>query len=614
MTDGPGVLASLFYRAVTVRQQYLKARLYLALLSLFAVASCFAQEGSQVYISRCLQCHSSTSTTHAPTPEALAQISWQEILKTLETGSMKIQAQNLSQDDRVAVARYLGKEAGTQVLPQITGFCAAGTKPAASKSSWNGWGVDEINTRFQPPAAAGLTAAQVPDLKVKWAFGYPNGRTAYGQPTVVGGRVYTGSNDGTIYAIDAHTGCLYWMFRAKALVRSAVVVGPDKRAYVGDLDANLYALDTETGKLIWQKKADYQAFARITGTPKLYNGRLYVPIASQEENAGANPIYPCCKFRGNLVALEAKTGKEIWRAYTSPEAKPTDIGKNGVQHYGPSGASTWASPTLDLKRKLVYIMTGNGLSDPDIKTADAIVAIDMNTGKTRWSQQANPDMFNWDCGPRGGGGNCPVNHGDDVDFGSSAILFDVGAGKQVLVAGQKSGVVHAFDPDQNGKIVWQTRIGKGSTLGGILWGIAGYKGVAYVPLSDIDRQKPESGGGLFAIDAATGKVLWTTPPPKPACLGKPGCTAAQLAPPSAIEGVVFAGSMDGHLRAWEMAAGKIIWDFDATPQFPTTNGIKANGGSFSGTGPTIADGMLYVNSGYGGQGMAGNVLLAFSVQ
>lgn len=599
---------------MTVRQQYLKARLYLALLSLFAVASCFAQEGSQVYISRCLQCHSSTSTTHAPTPEALAQISWQEILKTLETGSMKIQAQNLSQDDRVAVARYLGKEAGTQVLPQITGFCAAGTKPAASKSSWNGWGVDEINTRFQPPAAAGLTAAQVPDLKVKWAFGYPNGRTAYGQPTVVGGRVYTGSNDGTIYAIDAHTGCLYWMFRAKALVRSAVVVGPDKRAYVGDLDANLCALDTETGKLIWQKKADYQAFARITGTPKLYNGRLYVPIASQEENAGANPIYPCCKFRGNLVALEAKTGKEIWRAYTSPEAKPTDIGKNGVQHYGPSGASTWASPTLDLKRKLVYIMTGNGLSDPDIKTADAIVAIDMNTGKTRWSQQANPDMFNWDCGPRGGGGNCPVNHGDDVDFGSSAILFDVGAGKQVLVAGQKSGVVHAFDPDQNGKIVWQTRIGKGSTLGGILWGIAGYKGVAYVPLSDIDRQKPESGGGLFAIDAATGKVLWTTPPPKPACLGKPGCTAAQLAPPSAIEGVVFAGSMDGHLRAWEMAAGKIIWDFDATPQFPTTNGIKANGGSFSGTGPTIADGMLYVNSGYGGQGMAGNVLLAFSVQ
>jgi polyvinyl alcohol dehydrogenase (cytochrome) len=289
------------------------------------------------------------------------------------------------------------------------------------------------------------------------------------------------------------------------------------------------------------------------------------------------------------------------------------MSKTGVQFYGPSGATTWSSPTLDLKRKAIYIMTGNGYSDPNIKTADAIVAIDMSTGEIRWSQQGSPDMFNWDCGPRGGGGNCPANHGDDVDFGSSAVLFDIGGGKQILVAGQKSGMVHAFDPDQDGKIVWQTRIGKGSTLGGILWGIAGHQGVAYVPLSDIDRQKPDAGGGMFAIDAATGKVLWHTPPPAPACLTKPGCNSAQLAPPSAIEGAVFSGSMDGHLRAYDMTSGKIIWDFDAAQSFPTTNGIPASGGSFSSTGPTIVDGMLYVNSGYGGQGMAGNALLAFSV-
>ncbi len=191
-------------------------------------------------------------------------------------------------------------------------------------------------------------------------------------------------------------------------------------------------------------------------------------------------------------------------------------------------------------------------------------------------------------------------------------MFDIPGGKQVLVAGQKNGIVHAFDPDHDGKIVWQTRIGKGGVLGGILWGISGHNGIAYVPLSDIDRQKPESGGGLFAIDAATGKVLWTAPAPKPPCLGKPGCTAAQMAPPSLIDGLIFAGSMDGHLRGYEMSSGKIVWDFDAAQDFPTTNGIKANGGSFSSTGPTIANGMLYVNSGYGGQGMAGNVLLAFS--
>lgn len=584
------------------------------LLGLLTATLCSAQEGSQVFISTCLQWHSSASTTHAPTPDALAKIPWQDILKTLNTGSMKVQAQSLSRDEKVAVARFLGNDVGIQVLPEVTGFCPAGSKPAAPRGAWNGWGVDEINTRFQPPQAAGFAARDVPSLKVKWAFGYPSGRTAYGQPTVVGGRVYTGSNDGTVYAIDARSGCLYWMYRAKALVRAGAVVGPDRRVYVDDLDANLYALDSETGQLIWQKKLDDQPFARITGTLKLDNGRLYVPIASQEENAGANPIYPCCKFRGNLVALDAKTGTERWRSYTSPEPKPTVVGKNGVQYYGPSGATIWDSATIDVKRRLIYVTTGNGYSDPDIKTADAIVAFDLSTGDLRWSQQATPDMFNWDCGPGGGGGNCPVNHGPDQDFGASAVLLDAGKGKQLLVAGQKSGVVHAFDPDQNGKIVWQTRIGKGGTLGGILWGIAGHNGKAYVPLSDLDRQNPESGGGMYAIDAATGRILWKTPAPKPTCLGTPGCSAAQLAPPSLIEGVVFAGSMDGHVRAYDMASGRIVWDFDAAQTFPTTNGIEAGGGSFSATGPTIADGILYVNSGYAGQGMPGNILLAFSIR
>jgi polyvinyl alcohol dehydrogenase (cytochrome) len=570
-----------------------------------------AQEGSQIFISRCMSCHSPTATTHAPSPDALAQIPWQNVLKTLDSGVMKVEAEALSEGDRIAVARFVGKDVGTQVLPEVTGFCEAGVKPQLDKASWNGWSPDERNTRFQPSAAAGITAPDVPGLKVKWAFGFPNGRTAYGQPTVAGGRVYSGSNDGTIYALDARTGCIYWRYRAKALVRSGVVVGPDKRAYVGDLDANLYALDTETGKLVWQKKVDNQPFARITGTPQLREGRLYVPIASQEENAGANPIYPCCKFRGNLVALDARDGTEIWRTYTTPEPKPTTVGKNGVQFYGPSGATIWSAPTIDFKRGLIYVMTGNGYSDPDIKTADAILALDLKSGKLQWSQQATPDMFNWDCGSRAGGGNCPVNHGPDEDFGSSAVLLDAGAGKQILVAGQKTGVVHAFDPDQNGKIVWQTRVGKGSVLGGVLWGIAGHAGVAYVPVSDMDRRHPESGGGMFALNAS-GKILWHTPAPRPACIGTPGCTAAQMAPPSLIEGVVFAGSMDGHLRAYEMSSGKIMWDFDCTQTFPTTDGIPAHGGSFSSTGPVIANGMLYVNSGYGGQGMGGNVLLAFA--
>lgn len=566
------------------------------------------QEPTRVFMRSCQQCHSPNSGAHAPLPEAMAGIPWENILKSLESGNMKAQGASLTADERRAVARYLGKS-GPVVLPEMSGHCAAGVKPVAG-SQWNGWGVDDWNSRFQPAEAAGIGADNAGKLALKWAFGFPNGTTAFGQPTIVGGRVFTGSNDGTVYALDARSGCIYWMFQAKTLVRSAVVVGPGPRAYVGDLDSNFYSLNADTGQVIWQKQLDDQPFTRITGTPKLHEGRLYVPIASQEENAGASVQYPCCRFRGNVVALDAASGKEIWRSFTTPEAKPTKVGPTGVQYYGPSGATVWSSPTIDSKRKLLYVATGNGYSDPPVKTADAVVAMDLETGAIRWSSQATLDMFNWGCGRGGPTGNCPADAGDDVDFGSSPILMDLGGGKQMLVAGQKSGMVHGFDPDQNGKIVWQTRVGKGGKLGGVLWGMAASGGLVFAPLSDLGSPAP---GGLFALDAATGRIVWNAPPPKGTCAaGQRSCSTAQLAPPTAVPGAVFSGSMDGHLRAYRMTGGEIIWDFDTAHEFPTVNGIAARGGSFSGTGPTVADGMLYVNSGYANTGgLPGNVLLAF---
>jgi polyvinyl alcohol dehydrogenase (cytochrome) len=581
-------------------------------LALLTASVVFAQEGTRVYIAHCQQCHDQNSDAHAPLPEALASKRWEDILKALETGNMRAQGAQLSQEDRIAVSRYLGK-AGPLTLPKMTGYCPAGSKPKASSSSWNGWSTDERNTNYQPEGIGGLTAERLPRLKLKWAFGFPNTVTAYGQPTVVGGRVFTGSNDGTIYALNAQTGCLYWNYQAKAMVRDAVVIGPGSRAYFGDLESNFYALDSETGKLIWQKKLDDQAFTRITGTAKLYNGLLYVPIASQEENAGANPYYSCCTFRGNLIAVKASDGTEVWRTYTTPEAKPTTKSKTGIQFYGPSGATIWASPTLDLKRKLVYVATGNGYSNPDIKTADAIMAMDMETGAIRWSQQASPDMFNWDCGDGGHGGNCPPNAGTDVDFGASPILVDLEGGRQMILAGQKSAVVWGFDPDRQGEIVWQTRIGKGGPGGGIQWGIAYSPAdkLVFAPLADSVRGQPASGGGLFALDPMTGKVIWHAPPPAPSCVGKRGCSSAQRSPPTVIPGAVISPSMDGHIRGFDIKTGKVIWDFDAVRDFRTVNGIAAKGGSFSATGATVVDGFLYVNSGY--SSMPGNVLLAFSV-
>ena len=584
----------------------------LAVLSLAAAALATAQEGTAVFLRACVRCHSPNSDAHAPMPEEMAKIPWQDVLKSLESGTMKAQGAALSADDRRAVARYLGA-AGPTVLPQMTGFCAGGQKPTNSSKSWNGWGVDDANTRFQAAADAGLTADQVPALKLKWAFGMPNGTSAYSQPTVWGGRIFIGSNDGTIYALDAHSGCIYWRYQAKALVRAAAVVGPGPRVYIGDLESNFYALDGDTGKLVWRKKLDDQPYTRITGTAKLHDGRLYVPIASQEENAGSVPQYNCCQFRGNVVALDAKDGKEIWRTYTTPEPKPTKVSKTGVQFYGPSGATIWSSPTIDGKRSLLYVATGNGYSAPEIQTADALIALDLKTGAIRWSKQAMSDMFNWDCGrPGGNGGNCPENPGEDVDFGSSAILVPLANGHDMLVAGQKAGIVYGFDPDRKGEIVWQTRIGKGGKLGGILWGMAAHDGVVFAPLSDFNRAEPAAGGGLFALDAATGKVVWHTPPPAPPCLAQRGCNAAQMAPPSAIPGIVFSPSMDGHIRAFAMAGGKIVWDYDAAHEFTTVNGMPAKGGSFSATGPTVVDGILYTTSGYS-QGMPGNVLLAFSL-
>jgi polyvinyl alcohol dehydrogenase (cytochrome) len=580
-------------------------------LSLALAAVCGAQEGSRVFLSRCQQCHDPNSGTRAPIPAALADMPWQVILASLETGAMKTHGDAISRDERVAVARYLGQEGPVEPI-EMSGYCSADRQPTPTEAAWNGWGADLANTRFQAAESAGLTAADVPKLKLKWAFGFPNTTMAYGQPTIVGGLVYTGSNDGTVYALDAETGCIYWRSQASAMVRSAIVVGPDSRVYFGDLESNFYAVNAKTGEVIWQKKLDDQPFTRITGTAKLHDGKLYVPITSQEENAGRNPKYSCCTFRGNLVVINASDGSEVWRTFTTPEPHPTWQNEDGVQYYGPAGATIWSSPTLDLKRKLVYVSTGNGYSDPNIDTADAVIAMNMDTGAIRWSQQTAPDMFNWNCmGQNSGGGNCPENFGRDVDLGGSPVLADVGGGRQLLFVGQKTAEVHALDPDQDGKIIWTTKFGRGGPGGGIQWGIAVGDGLVFAGLGEARRDEPSQGGGMFAFEPLTGDIAWSTPPPKPSCLGQRGCSVAQKAPPSAISGVVFSGSMDGHLRAYDTSTGEITWDFDAAKDLETVNGVPGKGGSFNATGPAIANGMVYVNS---GSRMPGNVLLAFAVE
>src|ERR1700733_7099446 len=584
---------------------------------LVACSTGLAQDGAEVFRNNCSTCHRSGSPTQAPLPETLRTLPQQGILAALETGKMRSQGSQLNPAQRNAVAKYLGTSENAEVIPP-SATCSASTKPAANAASWNGWGADPGNTRFQTAKAAGLTREDVPKLKLKWAFGFPGVATAFASPSVFAGRVFVGSADGTVYSLNAQTGCIYWTFKAAEGVRTAIIIASNgQAAYFGDLQGNMYAVQATTGALLWKTRVDDHLYAEITGTPKLGDGRLYVPVSGgAEQVAAGNPSYECCTFRGSLVALDAASGKQIWKSYTISEpAKPTGKTAAGVSKSGPSGVALWSSPTLDLRRKAIYVSTGVNYSDPPTPASDAVLAFDMDTGHQLWSRQLlADDVFNFGCNTDKKE-NCPQTIGKDFDIGTPPILRPLAGGRSVLIVGAKSGMLYALDPQNQEKIVWSSRIGAGGPQGGIMWGAAADDRFAYVALSDWDPGKPEAGGGVFGVEIGTGKTVWSTPAPKPACLGTPGCSAAQPSPVSAIPGVVFAGSLDGHLRAYDSAIGGIIWDFDTLPQFPTVNGIQAHGGSINGSGPVIAGVMLFCNSGYARLPvMAGNVLLAFAVE
>ncbi|MDO9713355.1 outer membrane protein assembly factor BamB family protein [Paracraurococcus lichenis] len=504
---------------------------------------------------------------------------------------------------------------------------------------WNGWGVGSTQHRFQPSSMAGLSAEDVPRLKLKWAFGFPDAARAFAQPTVVGGKIFVGSQRGKVYSLNASTGCTHWEFGAGAPVRSAIVVGQYPggwAAYFGDQRANVYAVDTATGKALWQARIEDHPAAIITGSPTLVGTTLFVPVSSYEELTATNPRYACCSFRGSLVALDALTGHLLWKRHTiGAEPKPGVANSSGTQRVGPSGAAIWSAPTFDASKHMVYVTTGDNYSDPPTDTSDAILAFRAETGELAWSRQMTQgDAFNIACNTAAQA-NCPRSKGPDHDFGSSAILVELPSGRRALVGTQKSGVVTALDPDRDGDIIWQTRVGHGGSLGGVQWGAATDQSKLYVAVSDAKLNVVAPGtpgarlsavdpnfallldstvsGGLHALDLAAGDVVWHTS--HPGCHAAPGCSPAQSAAVTAIPGVVFSGGLDGHLRAYSAADGSIIWDVDTKAEYQTVNGVMARGGSIDGPGAVVVGGMLYVGSGSGLFGtMPGNVLLAFSVE
>jgi polyvinyl alcohol dehydrogenase (cytochrome) len=383
-------------------------------------------------------------------------------------------------------------------------------------------------------------------------------------------------------------------------------------AYFGDLAANVHAVDAETGKFLWKTKIEEHKAARITGAPTFYAGRLYVPVASIEEGSAARPQYECCTFRGSLAAVDAETGKQIWKTYViAAEPKPYRKSKVDTQLFGPAGGAIWSAPTVDAKRKLIYAATGDSYTDVDVETDDAVLAFNLDTGAIVWKAQVlEKDNFIVGCP---GAPNCPISNGPDYDFGTSPILRNIAGGKQVLVAGQKSGIVWGLDPAQKGKVLWQTKVGAGSALGGVEWGHAADEQNTYAAIADKNVRVGAS-PGIYALKLATGEKVWGTPAPEVKCAVPQGCMPAQSAAVSVIPGAVFSGAINGHFRAYSTKTGEILWDVDTVKSYETVNQVEAKGGSLDAGGPAIANGIVYTNSGYGSfGGSPGNVLLAFSV-
>lgn len=590
-------------------------RIGLLALVCAAMLPAAAEDGALLFEKHCALCHKDPPVNRAPLPDALMKLPAAQIRQSMESGSMKEQSAALHAEQRAELVRFLTRNASGQA-DRNGGRCGESYEPRTDSTFWNGWGVDVENSRFQPAQMAGIGAAQVPKLQLKWAFGFDQSPVAAAQPALFAGRLFFGSNSGAVYAADAKTGCILWTFQAAASVRSAITIGvvanAKPAAMFGDTQANVYAVDVKTGALVWKLKVDEHPVARITGAPKMHGSRLYVPVSSIEEVTGGAAKYECCRFRGSVVAIDVESGKQVWKSYTIPDApRPTKKNAAGVQLHGPAGAAVWLSPTLDLRRRVVIVGTGNGYSDPANKYTDAVVAFDMDSGAMQWVKQLTEnDGWNFAC-IQPNKANCPEKNGPDADIGASPILRTLPGGKRVLVVGQKSGVVYGLDPDNDGAVLWQTRIGVGGALGGVQWGMAADDSRVYVALSDVHLR--EKAGGLFALDLATGARIWHAAAVTPPCAGKPGCTPAQMAPLTVIPGVVLAGSMDGVLRAHDARSGKLVWEFNTVRDFETVNGVKARGGSLSATGPVLANGMMFVNSGYGTLGgMPGNVLLAFA--
>ena len=577
-----------------------------------------------LYQKHCAACHEG-KVPRAPHMITFSTLGAEAVLTAMNEGVMRSQASALSAPEREVLAGFLAGEA--MAPPEPIMACTQPMAPLArdDQSAMKGWGGDARNQRHASTISAGLTRDNVSQLALKWVFAYPGALRARSQPLVHDGVVFVGSQSGDIYALDLDTGCAHWTYSAGAEVRSSLSLGhvpgrPNPVLYMGDFSATAHAVDALDGSLIWRTAVGDHADATITGSPKLHEGTLYVPISSSEWATAADPGYACCTFQGGVVAVDAASGELQWRNHVidEPAVETGEQNPFGAPRRGPAGAPVWNSPTIDADRGVLYVGTGEGYTSPAADTSDAVVAFSLETGERQWTKQLlGGDAWNMACFI-GEAANCPEEDGPDLDIGASTILWSDGD-RDYLLVGQKSGDVYALDPDEDGAVLWHNKVGRGGFLGGVHWGMSADTESLFVPIADTTitgRFKGEVSPGIHALDPTSGDRKWYTPSVAD-CEGKspvPVCDQGMSAAITSTDDLVFAGSLDGNLNVYDSASGEVIWSFDTFGDFASVSGDMALGGSIESDGPVLYEGHVLVNSGYQfGARMPGNALMVFSI-
>tara|TARA_Y100000588_G_C14237860_1_gene918124 strand:- start:4 stop:1926 length:1923 start_codon:yes stop_codon:yes gene_type:complete len=583
--------------------------------------------GNALYQENCATCHDG-SIEKAPAANWLEMLVPQALLRTINEGIMSEQASHLSEEEKIQIVEYIVRQDRKNFPKEAElNYCKSSDMNFDLREAPEPYGWGYNTSRFIPKKSGGIDSKNIKNLTLKWAFGFPYSQRARSQPLFAMGSIFVGSQSGDIYALDVKTGCVKWNFTASGEVRTGIIMDqwengkkPNKRPYIyfGDILANEYALDAQTGELIWKIKSDDHPNATRTATSAKFEDILFIPISGLEVIPAFDDKYECCTFRGGLLAVDSRTGKTLWRQYSIPvPAKYSGNTSIGTRMFGPSGAPIWTSPNVDKKRRYVYIGTGENYSTPADDSSDAIIAYNIDTGEEVWRRQTLAgDAWNLACMGKGKP-NCPKEFGPDMDYSASSITIDLGD-RDILIAGQKSGYVYGIDPD-TGKILWSNPVSGGGTQGGIHFGMAAEGKTVYAPINDMQNthdgkvwlnRKP----GMHSLDAETGNIIWSNISDKECKDIDYNCDPGISAAVTAVPGAVIAGHLDGNIKVYDKENGNILWSYNTLRDFESISGSPAYGGSFSGSGPSIRNGYMAINSGYGIYNhMPGNVLLLFSL-